>query len=258
MTHATVQKNRLASYSTVATAAAASAISGGHLRADTFVSADNLDITLQSFDDIWYFGNFDYTNTQGTRASVNLQLGGLDLQFTGFVSDVRDRGWEMQVGDGANQANFKQQIGPLPSAGPQYVSFASFVDSGATWGSSTLFDSPSLKNQMFYQYGTLGGGSRTFSQSFDSGTKFVLFHMDATAGSDEKWGWVKFTASPYEPGDEWDFGYYRMYLDQWAWSDEGPLAAGATSVPAVPGLGGLAALAVGAAGVRGRRQRMAD
>ena len=83
-----------------------------------------------------------------------------------------------------------------------------------------------------------------------TGTKYANFLLEGDGG--DIYGWIQLDWEIID-SDNW-----TLTIGNWAYSDEGPLAAGSTGAPVVPGLGGLAALAVGAAGVRGRRQRVAD
>ncbi len=129
----------------------------------------------------------------------------------------------------------------------------SYVDTGGTltnsMGVMNMVDAGAFwqETSQVQQY---VGSERIWTNPDAVGTKYVNFRIDGVSAT--MYGWIQF---------DWDItdsNNWSLSISNWAYSDEGPLAAGDTAgSQAVPGLGGLAALAIGAAGFRGRRQRMA-
>ena len=233
------QSSRLSNYSIAAAATAVA--SGGAAHADVF--SGDLGLSFGRVGGNAFFNGFSMTSS--TYASITAGMGGLDIFFYAFqASTYADAAFSMSIDGSGRSAMFNQLYSSFSTIySSTSVSVANMVDAGAFWQSSSNSTSV-LDNQIFWTT-----TSATWTNPDASGTKYVMFFLDGD--EEDAWGWLQFDWN-ISDGDDWS-----VSLSNWAYSDDGPLAAGSTGAPVVPGLGGLAALAVGAAGVRGRRQRVA-
>ena len=233
------QSSRLSNYSIAAAAAVAS---GGAAHADVF--SGDLGLSFGRVGGTAFFNGFSMTSS--TYASITAGMGGLNIFFYGFqASTYADAAFSMSIEGSSRSAMFNQLYSSFSTSySSTSVSVANMVDAGAFWQSSSNSISV-LYNQIFWTTTS----SVTWTNPDATGTKYVMFFLDGD--EEDAWGWLQFDWN-ISDGDDWS-----VSLSNWAYSTDGPLAAGDSGTPAVPGLGGLAALAVGAAGVRGRRQRMA-
>ena len=235
------ESSRLSNYSIAAAAAAVA--SGGAAHADVF--SGDLGLSFGRVGGNAFYNGFSTTNSSLTTAGITTGIGGLSIYFYAFqASTYADAAFSMSIEGFGSQAMFNQLYSSFSTSySSTSVLVADMVDAGAFWQASSNSTSD-VSNQIFW---TTSSGTWTNPAS---GTKYVMFFLDGD--EDDAWGWLQFDWNITD-GDDWS-----VSLSNWAYSTDGPLAAGDSgSTPAVPGLGGLAALAVGAAGVRGRRQRSA-
>ncbi len=227
------QSSRFANYSIAAAAAVAS---GGAAHADVF--SGDLGLSFGQVDGTTFFNGFSYASD----FYASIWAGMEDLSF--YLYAAQSRTWADGVGFSMSieGAMFNQLYSSLSTSFSSTVGVANMVDAGAFWQSSSNSTSW-LYNQIFWT--TTSG---TWTNPDATGTKFVNFLIEGDDG--DIYGWVQLDWDITDAND------WSVAISNWAYSTDGPLAAGSTGAPAVPGLGGLAALAVGAAGVRGRRQRV--
>ena len=239
-----LQPSRLARYSLAATAAAAGF--GGVAVGDVTLGSFNVSFGRAAGTN--FFNGFSST-TYSTYGGVALGMGDLSAGLLAVQApSFADAYFRMSIYDvNSDRANFNQSSILITNAiyGTSVYGGA-MVDAGAVWQSGT---NTSLRVQAFYTHTNTGGSYATWTNPDATGTKFVNFFLDGDDG--DIYGWIQLDFNITDAND------WSVTIGNWAYSDDGPLAAGSTGAPAVPGLGGLAALAIGAAGVRGRRQRMA-
>jgi len=241
-----LQSSRLARYSLAATAAAAG--SGGAAIAD--VTSGSLNLSFGRSAGAAFFNGFSSTSNS-TIGSATLGIGNLSIYLYGFqASNYADASVFMSIWDASsNYAQFNQsQVTIATGSGATGVYGGAMVGAGVVWEAGTSTTS-SWYGQIFWTYYASFSDTATWTNPDATGTKFVNFFLDGEDG--DIYGWVQLDWDVTDAND------WSVTISNWAYSDDGPLAAGSTGVPAVPGLGGRAALAVGAAGVRGRRQRVA-
>ena len=242
-----LESSRLARYSLVATAAAVG--SGGAAVAD--VTSGSFDFSFGRTAGTAFFNGMSASSGTYFRYGYgSAGMGDLDFYFTAFVGrDYANAFSRFGVGSANSGYGYFNQLYSPPTGTGTRLQAVNWVDAGAFWqttGSST----ESVVNAIFWTYDS-GGETQTWTNEGLSGTRFVNFKFEGLDGAGRKYGWIQFDWNITDAND------WAVSVSNWAYSDDGPLAAGSTGVPAVPGLGGLAALAVGAAGVRGRRQRAA-
>ena len=236
------EPSRLSNYSIAAAAAAVA--SGGAAHADVF--SGDLGLSFGRVGGTAFYNGFSTTNSSLTTAGIVTGIGGLSFYLYAIqASTCADAGFSMSIEGFGGTAMFNQLNSSFSTSfGSTSVPVANMVDAGAFWQASSNSTSD-VYNQIFWTT-----SSSTWTNANATDAKYVMFFLD---GDDEDaWGWIQFDFE-HGYGDDWS-----VNISNWAYSTDGPLAAGDTGgAPAVPGLGGLAALAVDAAGVRGRRQRMA-
>ena len=250
-----LETSRLACYCLAATAAAAG--SGGAAVAD--VTSGSFSVSFGRSAGTNFFNGFSANTTNiygyGMLGMGDLRMGMFAFQATSYAN----AGAYMWVGAGyigsgtaESYAIFNQSS--IPFGDSSMMRGGGMVEAGVVWpvgSTAALSTTNRLTISVFYTYENASYTSQTstFTNPHATGTKFVNFFVDGE-GEADIYGWVQF---------DWDItdaNNWSVSISNWAYSDDGPLAAGSTGAPAVPGLGGLAALAVGAAGVRGRRQRV--
>ena len=242
-----LQPSRLAQYSLAAPATATAATSGGAALAD--VTSGTLDISYGRSGGSAFFNGFD--SASSVAASFYGAMGDLNMGLWAFQAGTyADASFQLSIYNSSYfNAYFKQSTAYINSYSSS-VYGGGMVNAGAFWDASNSNTTSFLYGQIFWTYST-GGGTETWTNPDATGTKFVNFFIYGE-GEADIYGWIQFDWSIGD-ADDWS-----LTVSNWAYSTDGPLAAGDSgSTPAVPGLGGLAALAVGAAGVRGRRQRAA-
>ena len=224
-----LQPSRLARYSLAATAAAAG--SGAAAVAD--VTSGTFDLSFGRSAGTNFFNGF--SSISPGSASVALAMSDFTLYVGGSAdATIADAMVSMSIFDANSDSGYFDE---------------SMVDAGAFWSASAE-TSCEFSARIFKRNTNSSLGTSTIWTNPDAtGTKFATFLFEADGG--DIYGWIQLDWEVTD-SDNW-----RLTIGNWAYSDEGPLAAGSTGAPVVPGLGGLAALAVGAAGVRGRRQRVA-
>ena len=254
MTSQSTRGSRLDLYSRAATVAAIAAGTTG-----TGAVADVTSGTFNfSFGRTAGTGFFNNMSASGTYGSVykSVAMGDLSMYFNGFLASYyADAVFAIQVSSSSGSSAIWNQkyLSISGSYGSSTVYGADWANAGQNWvqGSHTT---TWLSNQIFFTYySSFTGGSgttATWTNPDLGGTQYLNFFIEG--GDGDIYGWIQFDWNITD-ADDWS-----VSVSNWAYSDDGPLAAGdTTGTPAVPGLGGLAALAMGAAGVRGRRQRMA-
>ena len=244
-----IRTSRLARYSLVAAAAATG-------MADLTVRAD---VTSGSFS--ISFGRVGGTNSyNGFSSSLSFKatatsvvMGDLRLSIAALLStSYPDAKFELGVlNDSFTRAAFVENSFTFDNKSSiRTVSFAQQVDAGQFWNGNSTSMTSSVDNDIFFTYWDTSSNIDTWTNPDANGTKFLNFFLDGDEGA--IYGWIQFDWNITD-ADDWS-----VTISNWAYTSDGPLAAGDTAgSQAVPGLGGLAALAIGAAGVRGRRQRMA-
>ena len=242
-----LQPSRLAQYSLAATA------SGGAALADADVTSGTFDISYGRSGGSAFFNGFD--SASSSAASFYGAMGDLNFGLWAFQAGTyADASFQLSIYNPSYfNAYFKQSTAYINSYSSS-VYGGGMVSVSAFWDASNSNTTSFLYGQIFWTYST-GGGTETWTNPEAWGTKFVNFFLQGEGVADI-YGWIQFDWSIGD-ADDWS-----LTVSNWAYSYDGPLAAGddqgEIGPPAVPGLGGLAALAVGAAGVRGRRQRMTD
>ena len=247
-----LESSRFVRYSLAATATAAAAGSGGAAVAD--VTSGSFNVSFGRSAGTNFFNGF--SDSGGDNADVSLVMGDLSMGLFGYqATTFADADLSMVIADGnSNLAVFNQSYLPIPNGSPSSMLYGGgMVDAGAVWpvgSASTASAVTSIRLNIFWTYfNNASSTTSTWTNPIATGTKYINFLLEGDEG--DIYGWMQF---------DWDITNafeWSVSVSNWAYSDEGPLAAGSTGTPAVPGLGGLAALAVGAAGVRGRRQRSA-
>ena len=221
-----IRTSRLARYSLVAT-----------LATGTVGSAVRADVTSGMFEISWgraggtgFFNGFTNTNTNtgNSAAFAGVTMGSL-LFFGHAVVDLYGTGTNM------NLSIWRPTSGTYTYA--YFNNGMNMVDAGAFWQETS-------------QVQQWVGGTGIFGNPDAVDTKYVNFRIGGASAT--TYGWIQFDWDITDAND------WSVTISNWAYTSDGPLAAGDTAgSQAVPGLGGLAALAIGAAGLRGRRQRMA-
>ena len=236
------QSSRVASYSIAAAAAAAA--SGGAAHAD--VTSGSFDFSFGRSAGVVFVENM--LQTPGW-ASFSAAMGDLNFRLTAPLGSSYADAFSFVFLTSANEGEAHFNRDAASTAGGLTMPAGAWMDAGDSW-QTTDNTSDIHANYIFLSYGTIDD-LRTWTNPGLDGTQFINFRFEGLGDAGEKHGWIQYDWDITSP-DDWS-----VTVSDWAYSDDGPLAAGSTGAPAVPGLGGLAALAVGAAGVRGRRQRAA-
>ena len=234
-----VRTSRLARYSFVA----ATVTAGAGTAAVADVTSGTFDFGFGRTSGTGFFSGFATGETMGSHSADGV-MASLYCVFTGTLSYGNALAkMTIKSADGST-ARFNRGT---VTTGYGSWGTASWVNAGQFWsaGNTAL----EMSNQIFRSH-TVSGSINFWTNSNIGGTQYVNFKIDGT--SETTYGWVQF---------DWDItdsNNWSVTVSNWAYTSDGPLAAGDTAgSQAVPGLGGLAALAIGAAGLRGRRQRMA-
>ena len=246
MSSESIRASRIARYSLAATAAAATGMADLTVHAD--VTSGSFSVSFGRVGGTNFFNGFTSSSSRTATAS-SLIMGDLHLSITASLStSYADASFKLGVfNESYSQAAFVANTVTLGSNSS--VSVAQQVAAGQVWNGNSASTTTYLGNAIFYSYYT----NSTFASWINpdaNGTKFLNFFLD---GEEETiYGWIQLDWDINDAND------WSVSVSNWAYTSDGPLAAGDTvGSQAVPGLGGLAALAIGAAGVRGRRQRMA-
>ncbi len=241
-----LQPSRLARYSLAATAAAAG--SGAAAVAD--VTSGSFDLSFGRSAGTNFFNGFD-TGYGGQLGTTTLDMGNLSIYVWGWAfTTIPDASVWMSIWDeDSNYGVFNQSMVQIETSATSASRYGgAMADAGAVWQAGATTSSAFFANIFYSSYWNATSNPATWTNPDATGTKFVNFLLEGDDG--DIYGWVQLDWDVTDAND------WSVTISNWAYSDEGPLAAGSTGAPAVPGLGGLAALAVGAAGVRGRRQRV--
>ena len=179
-------------------------------------------------------------------------MGDLRMNMTADQrTDIADARFSMNVSSTNAMAQFVVNTEAIfTSISYTSVNVAQQVGAGQVWNGNTASMYSSATNQIFFTYFNPSSNIDTWTNPDATGTKYLNFRIED--GGAFTYGWIQLDWNITDAND------WSVAISNWAYTSDGPLAAGDTGgSQAVPGLGGLAALAVGAAGLRGRRQRMA-
>ena len=247
-----IRTSRLARYSLAATAAAATGMADLAVHAD--VTSGSLSISFGRTSGTNFFNGFDTVDTSsfvGNAGVTDAPMGDLYLGLSAFLyASFADASFTMSISNsGRAGAHFVQRETVLATgSGSTNLDFAQQVSAGQVWNGNSASTTSVLGNQIFFTYSNPAYYRWTNPDA--NGTKYINFLIED--GGAFTYGWIQL---------DWDLNGandWSVTISNWAYTSDGPLAAGDTAgSQAVPGLGGLAALAIGAAGLRGRRQRMA-
>ena len=219
------------------------------------VTSGSLSISFGRVSGSNFFNGFSVA-TDSNAAATSVAIGDLGLSFQAYAS-TSSRSASFTLGifnnlTASTWAAFGQKSLSIFTSFSQttHVSAAQQVAAGQVWNGTSASTTSSLRNAIFAYDVNSNSSYITWTNPDANGTKFINFRLEEAEGS-VFYGWIQL---------DWDITDavdWSVSISNWAYTSDGPLAAGSTGTPAVPGLGGLAALAIGAAGVRGRRQRMA-
>ena len=250
-----IRTSRLARYSLVATAAAATGMADLTVHAD--VTSGSLSISFGRTSGTNFFNGFDSVDTSsevGNAGVSSAPMGDLHLGLSAFLyGSLADASFTMSIYNSSVNADavFVQKETVLSTDnGSTNLAFAQQVSAGQVWNGNSASTNSVLQNQIFFTFSEAGSNPATWTNPDANGTKYINFLIED--GGAFTYGWIQLDWNITDVND------WSVSIGNWAYTSDGPLAAGDTAgSQAVPGLGGLAALAIGAAGVRGRRQRMA-
>ena len=231
------QPSRLVTYSVAAAAAGC----GGAALAD--VTSGAFDLSFGRSGGVNFFSGYSTESSAFANARRTMGVSSVTMRMNAFqATGYADARFTLAVSNGV-RASFARDLLTINST---WNDGGGLVDAGAFWNNGGEHAN-AVVAQVFYTY---FDDTNCWTNPDFEGTKFANFKIGDSTG--DIYGWIQFDWN-ISDGDDWS-----VNISNWAYSTDGPLAAGDSgSAPAVPGLGGLAALAVGAAGVRGRRQRMA-
>jgi hypothetical protein len=199
--------------------------------------------------------------TSGTFTGLSMTSTAGVVTWGSDMSPHANNGWAnaQQLGNGLSVYSMVLSHGGVNTGILGFLTMNTFTANGTFY--PILANKIASAGQTFNQVNTAGSPYYDFFHRFYSsgnpsgvdpdGSYYVMFKG---YGNPDWNGWVEYEWQ-FTDGDNWS-----LAVTDWAYSDDGVLAAGSyesSGSPAVPGLGGLAALACGAAGVRSRRQRHA-
>ena len=247
MSSESIRASRIARYSLAATAAAATGMADLTVHAD--VTSGSFSISFGRTSGTNFFNGF---NSEYGGRFLSAVMGDWKLHLTAYQgTDIADANFTMTVSSSSASAQFvvnPEAISTSISSASVYV--AQQVGAGQVWNGNTASMTVFALNQIFFTYKAPNGDRDTWTNPDANGTKYLNFRIED--GGAFTYGWIQLDWNITDAND------WSVAISNWAYTSDGPLAAGDTGgSQAVPGLGGLAALAVGAAGLRGRRQRMA-
>ena len=249
-----IRTSRLARYSLVATAAAATGMADLTVLAD--VTSGSLSISFGRTSGTNFFNGFDSVDSSssvGNAGVTDAPMGDLYLGLSAFLyGSFADASFTMSIANsGSADAHFVQRETVLATgSGSTNLDFAQQVSAGQVWNGNSASTTSILQNEIFFTYSDSSSNFHTWTNPDANGTKYINFLIED--GGAFTYGWIQLDWNITDSND------WSVSISNWAYTSDGPLAAGDTAgSQAVPGLGGLAALAIGAAGVRGRRQRVA-
>ena len=249
MSSESIRASRIARYSLAATAAAATGMADLTVHAD--VTSGSFSISFGRTSGTNFFNGFNSGN--GATATLSsVVMGDLNLNMTADQrTEIADARFSMNVSSTNAMAQFVVNTEAIfTSISSTTVYVAQQVAAGQVWNGNTASMDSSAINQIFFTYSNPSSNSDTWTNPDANGTKYLNFRIED--GGAFTYGWIQLDWNITDAND------WSVAIGNWAYTSDGPLAAGDTGgSQAVPGLGGLAALAVGAAGLRGRRQRMA-
>ena len=243
MSSESIRASRIARYSLAATAAAATCMADLTVHAD--VTSGSLSVSFGRVGGANFFNGFTSSGTSIANLSSGL-MGDLRLGLTAKAfTNFADAFFAMSVFNTRSEfAKFVQKETSLATS----VSSTSFsvgqqVNAGQVWNGNSASTSSVLHNQIFWTYTDPTYNSVTWTNPDANGTKYLNFRIEEAGAL--TYGWIQLDWNITDAND------WSVAISNWAYTSDGPLAAGDTAgSQAVPGLGGLAALAIGAA-VRG-------
>ena len=249
MSSESIRASRIARYSLAATAAAATGMADLTVHAD--VTSGSFSISFGRTSGTNFFNGFNSGN--GIIATLSsVVMGDLRMNMSAAQNtQIADARFLMNVFSTNTSAQFVVNTEVIfTSFSSSYVNVAQQVAAGQVWNGNPVSMYSRATNQIFFTYTNPSSTSDTWTNPDATGTKYLNFRIED--GGAFTYGWIQLDWNITDAND------WSVSISNWAYTSDGPLAAGDTAgSQAVPGLGGLAALAIGAAGVRGRRQRMA-
>ena len=249
MSSESIRASRIARYSLAATAAAATGMADLTAQAD--VTSGSFSISFGRTSGTNFFNGF-YSGNGVTATLSSVVMGDLRMNMSALQdTQIADARFLMNVSSTNAMAQFVVNTEAIfTSISSTYVNVAPQVGAGQVWNGNIASMYSTALNQIFFTYPISYLSSDTWTNPDANGTKYLNFRIED--GGAFTYGWIQLDWNITDAND------WSVAISNWAYTSDGPLAAGDTGgSQAVPGLGGLAALAVGAAGLRGRRQRMA-